>query len=716
MRTGAIALAALAAAGAAMPSAAQTQRELAPISAPRVSVLSADLGPMARIELTWPVHFDVQSTDDRRLLVLTFDQPFNAPDLGALRQRLGNWIAGISKSADRIEIRAAQDVFFDVYKDRRQLTIEMTYASNFLPGIAGRRNPGVDRIELTPPGAAAPQTPGPTARQQAVAAPPPPPERPDDPPAGAIDDRAREAADRLRISGERRSGSLSRSQASQSVTVTDSFVSHMEAVSRVSVEIGADNARIDIDWLRPVGVTASEEGRELLLRLDRPLEEGLTDGLAEKLPDWLQGVSTGYDTVLLIGEADVRFETEHAGANTSILLRRASAEEGAGRDASDVRLDILRARLAARQGETGEARQKLESLQTENPDNADVLIEMASIEASVGSWRRASNLYDRAIGVDPQRRDAAAASRALDREFGSQLRLDIDYQQVKDGDLQIIGVLSGQFLPTDMIDAGFRFENRYLDDDQVLRANGVTEAVTIHRQRGEAWIGGSPSSGHRVEGALLGSAAGPGAALRYNYRTPDTLTGISATWNRAYWDLVEGIADDAAQDRLVLSHERQLNPRWSANGEVAVNRYSIDDIDTAATSLDLSAAVNYLVPWEAADLSVGYSFDGQYVGSIETRIDANGNAFNPLPLTDTEFHAINVSLGDVIGEDWRYLVFASFSLDRVGDGIGPSVGGELIWEPDEDFQFGLRAGHSRVSGRGDDAVFTRVGGHLLVRF
>ncbi len=682
----------------------------APVEAPHVAVLSADMGPMAQIELTWPTEFRFEVAADSRVLVLNFDRAFNAPDLGALRQRLGNWIVGIDKTASRLQLTAADDVYFNVLSGGRRLVIEMTYATGYQASRVAPSARASQRPVLTPPSAA---TPSPAQTAEVARPPAPSPAvRPTPAPAAdnapvVLDRKAKKAIERLRVSTE--------TTASERVISSDRFSSEMIANARLNAEVGDRQALIEVDWATKVTLRTEQSGRELLLRLDQPVDPGLVEGLAEQMPGWLQGVSTGYDTVLLIGQPSVTFAVDHGGPRTRITLQRAAAGTTDDREPEDVRLDILRARLKARQGETGAAKEKLAELKTENPENADVLVELASIEQSVGSWRRAAGLYNQAIGLDPERRDLASARRALDREFGPQVRLDIDYQQVQDGDLQVVSVLSGRFLPTEMIDMGFSAENRFLDDDEVLRANGVTESVTVHRQRGEIYAGGSPVSGHRIEGALLASASGPGGAVRYSFRTPDSVTGVNATYNRAYWELVEGIADEGTQDRLSVRHERQFSQRWTAQGEAGVNRYGIANIDTAATTVDLSASARYLVPWEAADLSVGYSFNAQYVQSIETRIDANGNAFNPMPLTDTEFHSIDLSVGGVFLKDWRYNVFGSLSLDRFG-GFGPSVGGELVWEAGEDVQLGLRAGHSRVSGRGDDAVFTRVGGHLLVRF
>lgn len=234
-------------------------------------------------------------------------------------------------------------------------------------------------------------------------------------------------------------------------------------------------------------------------------------------------------------------------------------------------------------------------------------------------------------------------------------------------------------------------------------------------QRGEIYGDWEFTPGQRAELALLASAAGPGIGLGWSWRTPFSLTTVEGNWHRAYWELVEGLADDAVQDSLRLDHERRLGRRWSGQAHLGLNRFGIDGIATAATSLDLGFGLRYQVPWDAVDLSLGYSMEARYVGGVESRRDGVGVVFQPMPLTDTEIHSLDAAIGDAIGAEWRYSAFFSLSADRFG-GLGPGIGGELVWDPARDVQLGLRAGHSRVSGRGDDAVFTRFGGHLLVRF
>lgn len=707
-----------------MSPVAHGQGQSAAVDAPLVRVLSADLGPLARLEFAWPGPFHAEVSRSSRQLVLQFDQEFNSPFVGALRQRLANWVVAVDKRARSIAITTRQDAIFAVQIDGNVLAVEITAQPARLDGgagVAAATPPVLQRpvpagpsaagrtVVLVPPGGR-PVATAPTA-VAAPSVPAPVPERGADA-ARQLDETAQRARRQLRLSGP----SISPRVSSATDEQGDTFVTEMILQPRVEVSSDTDGADILFHWPRDVEITPEAGERELLLRFAEPIDSSVADGVVEKLPGWLSSISVGYDSMLIVATRPVDYGLGHEGKVTHITLTGTAEAAADQRSAEDVRLDVLRARLKARQGDTDTARTQLQDLQQTAPENADVLVELATLEESVGSWRRAVSLYDRALNLDPNRRELASASQSLDRQFGSQLRVDSDLQFVEGGDTQWITVGSGRVITSMTTEFGFRVENRLLDDDQVLRVNGVTEAVSEMHQRGEVYGAVELAPGHDLEGALLAGAGSPGAALRYDYRTPSTRTTLRATWHRSYWDLVEGIVDGALQDGLSLRHEHQLSRRWFAEAEGSVNRFGIDNIDTAATSFDLGGAVRYLVPWEVADLTVGYTLSGRYVGAIETRRDANGNAFNPLPLTDTEFHSLDISLGDAIGSDFRFNTFLSLSMDRIGDGFGPSIGGELFWEITPDSQLGLRAGHSRVSGRGDDAVFTRFGGHLLVRF
>lgn len=342
-----------------LPSAISAQH--APVDAPRVSVLAADLGSMATIELTWPGAFRFQAASDSRILVLDFAAPFNAPDIAALRQRLGGWLSNIDKTGRQLRLTAREDVHFRVLRGERNLTVELTWATGILP--TRRPDIAVDgRIVLTPPDQQNRQVQ--PAAPQPRAAPPAPSTRrvSDQPGPGKLDDAAKEAIKRLR-----RSSSLSAPVVTAHFVTTQKFQAAKAAQPRLTAEASDDDAVMVIDWARTAVVETESEQGELLLRLDQPVDPKIVEGLAAKLPEWLESASTGYDSLLFVARPGVAFEVQHVGRITHIRLSRIATDENAAKSPEDLRLEILRARLKARRGNTDEAKEKLADLQDKEP-------------------------------------------------------------------------------------------------------------------------------------------------------------------------------------------------------------------------------------------------------------------------------------------------------------------------------------------------------------
>ena len=181
----------------------------AAVDAPLVRVLSADLGPMARLEFSWPGPFHAEIDRSSRQLVLRFDQEFNSPFIGALRQRLANWVVGIDKRARSIAITTRQDAQFAVQIDGNVLAVEITARPARLDGSAtaggataalnlqppGGATQGAARdrsVVLVPPGASS------TARVPAVPAPVP---NRDPAVQRRLDEAAERALKQLRLKG-----------------------------------------------------------------------------------------------------------------------------------------------------------------------------------------------------------------------------------------------------------------------------------------------------------------------------------------------------------------------------------------------------------------------------------------------------------------------------------------------------------------------------------
>lgn len=702
-------------------SAAQTETPAtsAVLNAPRVNVLMADLGPMARIEFHWPQKFLARADTGRQRIDLFFDQPFNAPDLGALRQRLGHWITGISKQANTISLTLRDSAGIETYTDGNVLVVELMQTAFPATTPSAVLKP----VRLTRPA------------KKTTATLVPPSQRPAKADNGPVTNARDQAKSRLRLSRQRVTTSVTTTFDRQRAELVVQGSSSSPANNAPAVEVAENKSgvtvsgeripsqlQLQINWGRNVGLTTDISGRELLIRTDRPLDPDAFSKLGATYPEWLTGVSTGYDTLLFVARNDVAYDVTHSGSRTRINIRPVTASTGTAAPQSTsekqtaTRLELLRARLKARQGKTDTARKKLEKLRADNPKNNDIALELASLHRSVGSWRSASGLYDSILARTPGQFDAAQGRSEIRKQHADRIRIDHDAQFVEDGDEQQITVISGHVNVAKQLRLGLSVENRHLDDDQVQRVNGAITAENLSRQRGEFYAQYETAPGQRVTGAVLIGPASPGLSLGYTWQSAVSQLTVQGDWHRAHWDFVEGIVDNAVRDGIGMRYSRQLDQRWSAELALGYNRFSIDTIDNAATTISTEASVNYLLPIDGIKATIGYSVSGQYLLTVEKRLNQGGDLFRPLPATSSEIHSLNFSVAHRFSDTVFARAFASLSRDRYEIGLGPTFGGELNWEISQSMEMGLRGSHSRISGRGDQAVFTRLGGFLLYRF
>jgi tetratricopeptide (TPR) repeat protein len=82
-------------------------------------------------------------------------------------------------------------------------------------------------------------------------------------------------------------------------------------------------------------------------------------------------------------------------------------------DPTSARLRRLKARLDLARGAPGEAGRRLDALAREQPKDAGITADLAAAELGAGRWRRALDLYGRALDADPENREILAAYREV---------------------------------------------------------------------------------------------------------------------------------------------------------------------------------------------------------------------------------------------------------------------------------------------------------------
>jgi hypothetical protein len=220
-----------------------------------------------------------------------------------------------------------------------------------------------------------------------------------------------------------------------------------------------------------------------------------------------------------------------------------------------------------------------------------------------------------------------------------------------------------------------------------------------------------------IRPALFLASGSLGGGISAERREGTSRTRVAVEFHRPYWGLVVGIADGGTRDRLELGHTRALDieERWSATFQAAINRYGLDDGDDLAHSFNLLAGVSYAISLERPFVSIGYQVDGEYVLGRATRTASNNEKFAPLPITTREVHSAILFAGGQLTDYIDYSVFGGYNFDRYNF-RGLQYGGELSYEPIDSFELGLRYSMANTSGRGTEGTFTQYGVFATGRF
>lgn len=510
----------------------------------------------------------------------------------------------------------------------------------------------------------------------------------------------------------------------------------------VEADDGSDAARIRFVWPGAVESRAVVEDGVAVMMVDRPVDARAVADVAAMVPGWIgaaelegrrirlmpadgraagvailpRGVEVRLSRQDPAGGPPSRPEVQLAsgGAVPSAAASQEEPSEGPEADAVARRLRLTKARLLMETGQPAAARQELIRLLSEVPDSVEVMAALASVEAQLGGWRRATALYDRALGLNPEDPALERAHAELQREHGPRARLDLDHRKVQDGDRQILAKLSAEAL-AGFSTLGFAIEGNKIEAPLVRRRNGAVEDFNGRRVRGEAYVAVEHDGGGATRFSLLGGNGVLGAAVRHTAAFAGGTMRMSLAAQEPYWDAIDGLVNEARTDRAQVRYERLLGDSWRISGGLGVGRYGISgesDVGRfVAPSFELAKTVYQGPP----SVTLAYGIDAEYLGGTRSAVDAFGQEYPLLSVVSREVHSATVGLSGVAGTALRYNVFGGYAYDRL-NANGPFFGADIAYEPLPNFEIGLAASHSLTAARGTDAVVTRIGGYLLWRF
>jgi hypothetical protein len=483
-----------------------------------------------------------------------------------------------------------------------------------------------------------------------------------------------------------------------------------------------------VDWAGPLTPTEiSVSGREILLHFAAPLAATAAQHMPKRLPSWVDGVSLGYDTLLVVAKHEQDFDViEGDGwvivdrivpktAPTDTPSPRAGQPSRNSRPTR--RVERLQARYLAVTGQSGQAVQVLDRLVREDPRDVESLVQLAQVDSQRGKWRRAVKNFEQALSIKPGMIAAEREKIRLEKEYGPQARLDFDYQKVKKGDRQFIVRFTARAQASERLEVGTILENRWLKVDNAQRPSGLQTPINEDRQRGEIYGTWEHKGPRATRIALLAGPSSLGVQADHMIRHGgDAQSRVTLTFAKPYWELVEGLVDGGTIDEIEARHERPLGPRFFVVVQGALANYSLKDEDRLAQTIGGGGELYYRFKNLGPVRAVGYGLDADYLLNRKTRLVPDlSDGFFPMPVPTQEFHSFNLAIEDRVGEHFEYAIYSGYSYDRFG-GKGPFVNGTFAYSPVTSVEMGGRITHAQTSGRGTEGSFILGGAYALWRF
>ncbi|MBK1838344.1 tetratricopeptide repeat protein [Azospirillum sp. YIM B02556] len=483
-------------------------------------------------------------------------------------------------------------------------------------------------------------------------------------------------------------------------------------------------ARFALHWSGPVVTEVQRDGRELVLRFSRPLGDVSGDVALDRVParleSWVDNILYGYDSVVLVLAAGVEVEVSADRTGAAVALARspaaapAPAAEAADR-AAGRRIDYFRALALMEGGDVRPARTLLRGLLAQDPKDAQSTALLGQAEERLGRWREAVMAYDTALELTPGEPSLVLGKALLLHANSDRSRFDLDWQKVRNADMQRIARLSGVQELGRSTSLTWALERREVDVDAARRGDGRLEPFHGARSRLEAALVHDWPDLQRSTLSFYAAPRTLGAGYIHGWRDETSETRAGFAWSEPSFAFLEGIVDGGRRDRLFVQHEDRLSDRWSLSLGAGYNRYGLAGAADLARSATLEGSLRYTLNAAGPLTSVGYVLDAEYVGRRKERQDANGQAYVPLPAATREVHALQLNVEDQLTDYVRYAAQVGYAYDRRGRS-GPQGAISLAWEPADTLELGFRASHARSTSRGTASAVNSAGVTLVWRY
>ncbi len=486
-----------------------------------------------------------------------------------------------------------------------------------------------------------------------------------------------------------------------------------QAPQSVDVEVAGD--RLFLWWKGGVKASLRQEGRDFIIAFDRPLGDAMFEQAAAQLAPYVETMNWGYDSILLVlrDNVEVNAVTTAKGLEISFVSGEATATQPIGN--ALLRRKLLDAQIMLRDGEIIAARTLLRDLNKKVPGRVDVVTQLASAEAQLGNWAATTEHYRELATGDPRNGDITRAYHQARREHGNRLAVSTTFQDVEDGDEQLISTAQFRIHPSMLTTIFGSVENRLLDVSTVTERDGRTGSFDRNRGNAMLGIGYKYTDTSDISARIHLNPASVGSGVNWQKYGDLGRYDLDVVYHAPENAYVEGIVGHAVEDRIRLSVNTPTADTYRFSGHLQASRYGLQDDADLAKTLGFGFGAETTVYDAGPSVTLGYQLNAEYIQSKTERTAPNGILFDPLPIVSREVHSVSLGIGDTIGTDWEYQINGGYAYDRLNE-RGPEVAGRLQYQPTNMWEVFVEGGRSLSKRRGGDATVNRLSGGLGINF
>lgn len=482
------------------------------------------------------------------------------------------------------------------------------------------------------------------------------------------------------------------------------------------INIKSPNAEWIIEFKRLPVYQIHQTERGQVISFDQSLEIDDLDGIHKHLSPWVTSISLSYDALLFQLKPGI---TLHVTSRNSSMYFNFKVAGFGGRlsesqtTQSSLALDRIDALYLLASGRQKAARLRFRELADRNPDDMPLLLDLARVEENSGNWREAINLYERVELQMPYSQVVKQAKSKLLQEHGDRLSGGVLYNKIGSHSTQLNGTIYGRKWLHNNHVLALTYTSIDADEDaDVRRTNGDLLPFNGKRDSLIVTVSGFHQYAQHTMSLFITEKD---TGLGWNYQRVNDYGryGMTLKWKAAWYETAEALAGFGYQNSLAFDYDKNFQQQIALSSSVSVNRYGLDDISNAASSLRLQLMVRYLLAPLYRGFSIGYGLDLEDVTDRSLRTDGNGNDFIPLPLDSREQHVLDIGWQKNLRSHLLIETRLGYEYDRRSESSAPFGHLQLRYQPHKDFEINMNLRTGLASYRGGQDDFYSLGANLI---